>query len=154
MCHQYSYCGKDSAVVYTILEIIQNCQNMQPNVKWQMVQQHFLNDFICKCKYCGINLISSHLYAWYHMLTSLKAYEEMKSNAINSQRPCGMIWLQWGCSSLLTHWGWVMHICVSKLTISGWDNGFSPGWHQAIIWTNAGILLIEPSVTNFSEILI
>ena len=30
----------------------------------------------------------------------------------------------------------------------------SPGWHQAIIWTNAGILLIRPLGTNFSEILI
>ena len=30
------------------------------------------------------------------------------------------------------------HICVSKLTIIGSDNGLSPGRHQAIIWTNAG----------------
>ena len=29
-----------------------------------------------------------------------------------------------------------------------------PGPHQAIIWTNAGILLIGPQRTNFSEILI
>ena len=46
------------------------------------------------------------------------------------------------------------HICVSKLTIIGSDNGLSPGWHQAIIWTNAGILLIRPLGTNISEILI
>ena len=46
------------------------------------------------------------------------------------------------------------HICVSKLTIIGSDNGLSPGRHQAIIWTNAGILLIEPLGTNFNEILI
>ena len=30
----------------------------------------------------------------------------------------------------------------------------SPGRRQAIIWTYAGILLIEPLETNFSEILI
>ena len=47
-----------------------------------------------------------------------------------------------------------MHICVSKLTIIGSDNGLSPGWHQAIIWTNAGILLIRPLGTNFNEMLI
>ena len=41
-----------------------------------------------------------------------------------------------------THWGRVTHICVSKLTIIGSDNGLSPGRRQAIIWTNAGILLI------------
>ena len=52
----------------------------------------------------------------------------------------------------LTHWGWVTHICVSKLTIIGSDNGLSPGRRQAIIWNNAGLLLIEPLGTNFSEI--
>ena len=54
----------------------------------------------------------------------------------------------------LIHWGWVTHVCVSKLTIIGSDNGLSPGRRQAIIWTNAGILLTGPLGTNFSEILI
>ena len=53
----------------------------------------------------------------------------------------------------LTHWGRVTHICVSNPTITGSDNGLSPGRPQAIIWTNAGILLIRPLGTNFSEIL-
>ena len=44
-----------------------------------------------------------------------------------------------------------MHICVSKLTIIGSDNGVSPGRRQAIIWTNAGILLIGPLGANFNE---
>ena len=52
----------------------------------------------------------------------------------------------------LTHWGRVTHICVSKLTIIGSDNGLSPGRRQAIIWNNTGLLLIEPFGTNFSEI--
>ena len=54
----------------------------------------------------------------------------------------------------LTHWGRVTHICVSKLTIIGSDYGLLPGRPQAIIWTNAGILLIGPLGTNFSEIYI
>ena len=54
----------------------------------------------------------------------------------------------------LTHWGRVTHIFVSDLTIIGSDNGLSPGWRQAIIRTNAGILLIRPLGTNYSEILI
>ena len=45
------------------------------------------------------------------------------------------------------------HICVSKLTSINSDNGLLPGRRQAIIWTNAGILLIGPLGTNFSEIL-
>ena len=54
----------------------------------------------------------------------------------------------------LTHWGWVMHICVFNLAIIGSDNGLSPGRCQAIAWTNVGILLIGPLGTNFSEMLI
>ena len=64
----------------------------------------------------------------------------------------------WKCSDItdeqLTHWGRVAHICVSKLIIIGSDNGLPPGRRQAIIWTNAGILLIGHLGTNFSEILI
>ena len=54
----------------------------------------------------------------------------------------------------LTHWGRVTYKCVVELAIIGSDNGLSPGRRQAIIWTNAGILLIGPLGTNFSEILI
>ena len=54
----------------------------------------------------------------------------------------------------LTHGDRVTHAYVSKIIIIGSDNGLSPRRCQAIIWTNAGILLIEPLGTNFSEILI
>ena len=55
---------------------------------------------------------------------------------------------------LLTHWGRVTHICVGNLTNIDSDNGLSPSRRQAIIWTNAGLLLIGPLGTNFNEILI
>ena len=66
--------------------------------------------------------------------------------------------------ALLTHWGRVTHIGVSKITIIGLDNGLapvtigsdnslSPGRRQAIILTNAAILLIRTLGANFSEIL-
>ena len=54
----------------------------------------------------------------------------------------------------LIHWGRVMHICIGKLTTIGSDNGLLPGRRQAIICTNARILLIGTLGTNFSEILI
>ena len=61
-----------------------------------------------------------------------------------------------GCNALmlfiLTHWGWVTHICISNLTAIGSDNCLSPEWHQAIVWTNAGILLIGILGTNVTEI--
>ena len=55
---------------------------------------------------------------------------------------------------MLTHWGRVTHICVSKITTIGSNNGLSPGRCQASIWTNAGILYIRPIGTNFNEMLI
>ena len=60
--------------------------------------------------------------------------------------------LQW--LQRLPHLGWVRDICVSKLTNIGSDNGLSPGRRQAIIWTNAGILLVVSPGTNFNEILL
>ena len=54
--------------------------------------------------------------------------------------------------TVLTHLGRVTHICVSKLTIIGSDNGVLVERHQAIIWTNAWILLIGLLGIKFSEI--
>ena len=69
-----------------------------------------------------------------------------------SHGQCSCLVCEWDW--YLTHWGRMMHICVSNLTIIGSDNGLSPGWPQAINWTNAWILLIGPLGTKFSEILI
>ena len=51
----------------------------------------------------------------------------------------------------LTHRGRMTHICICNLTIIGSDNGLPPGWCQAIIWSNTGILLIGPLETNSSK---
>ena len=59
------------------------------------------------------------------------------------------LWFQTG---ILTHRGQVTHICTSKITSIGLDNGLSPGRSEAIIWTSAEILLIGTLGTNFSEI--
>ena len=44
------------------------------------------------------------------------------------------------------------HICVTKLTINGPENGMSPERRQAIIQTNVGKLSIGTLGTNFSDI--
>ena len=77
-------------------------------------------------------------------------YEICLSTRINH---IDLIFLLFVCT-VLTHWGRVAHLCVGNLTVIGSDNGLSPGRRQAIIWTNAGLLLIGPLGTNFSEILI
>ena len=62
----------------------------------------------------------------------------------------------------LSHWGRMTHICVNKVTIISSDNnkvtiissdnGLSPERRQAIVWTNAEILLIGTLGIIFSEI--
>ena len=64
------------------------------------------------------------------------------------------IMCDWWYSFILTHRSRVAHICVGKVTIIGSDNGLSYGQRQAIIWINAGRLLIESFGINFSEIVI
>ena len=66
----------------------------------------------------------------------------------NLQTNCRLKLFHWR----LNHWVLVAHLCVGNLTIIGPDNGLSLDQHQAIISTNAGILLIGPLGTNFSEI--
>ena len=57
-------------------------------------------------------------------------------------------------AAFLTHWGRVTHNCISNATIIRSDNVLLLGRCQAIIWTNAEILLIGPMEANFIEILI
>ena len=81
------------------------------------------------------------------------------AEAVAKDEGCGrdirfMVGLIQSFITWLTHRGRVTHICVSDLTIIGSDNGLSPGRRQAIIGTNAELLLNGPLGTNFSEILI
>ena len=69
--------------------------------------------------------------------------------------PCHFIWTWWliqcyNLNSLRPSDAW----CVGKLIIIASDKGLLPGRRQAIIWTNAVILLIGPLGTKFNEILI
>ena len=57
------------------------------------------------------------------------------------------------CVSTLIDWGRATRICVGNLTITSSDNCLSPGRRHAIIWTDAGILLIGLSKTDFNEII-
>ena len=83
----------------------------------------------------------------------LKQINICLNNGVVSEEHSKQCWLKL-LTEDLTHCGRVTHIRASKLTIISSDNGLSPGRRQAIIWTNAGILLIGPLGTNFSEILV
>ena len=109
-------------------------------------------------------LVFAFFYEWLKILYlhgSLEPMKNMLCHKLTKQDPWQLLIMTCQTKNsiglspcVLTHWGRVMHICVSKLTIIGSDNGLSPGRHQAIIRTNAGILLIGSLGTNFSEILI
>ena len=115
------------------------------------------------CLYC----LSYQRQTSWALLVKLRACECHKAPVMTSQHWFWQRAISWAnvdqllCHHMeslghdeLTHWGRVTHICVSNLTIIGSDNGLSPDRRQAIIWTKAGILLIGPLGTNFSEILI
>ena len=57
---------------------------------------------------------------------------------------------EWIFIMIMNSWQW----SYKSQIINGSDNGLSPGRRQAIIWTNAEILLIGSLGTNVSEMLI
>ena len=69
-----------------------------------------------------------------HGIDQLLEYSSLSPRSVNSLRPSDAY-------------------SASELTIIGSDNGLSPGRRQVIIWTNAGLLLIQTLGTHFSEIL-
>ena len=110
-----------------------------------MAPSHSLNQFFLT------NVFDINGILWHHR----KAISQVLMNVIHNM--CTYIRLLKLLPHLpgpneFTHWGCVMHICLGNLTIVGWDNGLSPGRRQAIIWTNAIILLIWSLGTNFSDI--
>ena len=76
---------------------------------------------------------------------SAEYFPQQVNNVINTTHPtCTQGFIH------VTNGSRVTHICISKLTIIGSDRGLFPSWHQAIIWTNAWILLIWPCGTYFN----
>ena len=93
--------------------------------------------------FCHKLFVISHLE--HHEQPSI-TFESKQNDVLTSMKLCRKVYFD--------HWGRVTHICVGELTTIDIDNGLLPGRRQAIIWTNAGILLIGPLGINFSEILI
>ena len=80
-----------------------------------------------------------HAVAWDALVGQLYERLIQKINPFNSLRPTDTYKRQY---HLIYHF-W--------FPIIGSDNGLSPGRHQAMIWTNARILLTGPLETNFSD---
>ena len=78
----------------------------------------------------------------------LKRTEIALTQAIHTKDSLAL-WFGW---LTFTHLGRVMHLCISKQGHHWSDNGLLPTQHQAVIWTNEGLLLVGPLETIFSEI--
>ena len=107
-------------------------------------------------RYFGVNtaLVVYYVYSRQQMIYEPEPVRSIMCIWIRHKHTPDLYWKLFRAHSWLTHWGRVTHLCVNKQTSIASDNGLSPGRRQAIIWNNAGILLIGPLGTNFSEILI
>ena len=98
---------------------------------WEMFPFHTKYTLL-RCKFMGIDdaefTISHKIYFPY------ERFYEFGNNVacpIVRSDPVTQVWgiTTKGYPRFLTHWGRVTHICVSKLTSIGSDNGLSPGSH-------------------------
>ena len=71
-------------------------------------------------------------------------------NISRNTKPTGMLFPE---TYELIEAEWCIYASVNYIIISS-DNGLLPGRHQAITWTNVGMLLIGLLATNFSEMII
>ena len=111
---------------------------------------------LCKCtiiKYCNASLCKKvrHYFRRYFVSFTFNSKLSFLFYYVNLPKGDVLVNL---CDSTLIDWGRLTHICVGHLTIIGSDKCLSPGRRHAIIWTDAGILLIGPSETDFNEIII
>ena len=131
---------------------------MYASVNWAFISSdNGLSPSQCQaitCTTAGMLLIWPSGTNFSEILIRIHTFSFKKIHLRMSYASCWSFCLSPISLNVLTHWGRVTHICVCKLTTIGSDNGLSPGRGQAIIWTPAGIFLIGPLRTNFSEILI
>ena len=122
---------------------------------WSCIQNHWSEGF--EGLYNGTNMWSIHI--WWLGATRLLCHQCVSNGdtivfnilALNHRYIIEPDIDQWQThiylqlQKRLKSLGRVMHVCVSKLTITGSDNGLLPG---TVIWTIAGILLIWPVGIN------
>ena len=151
--HDHSTCNI-YIYIYDILSVVcynQSCHNA--NRKYQTNIQNIYIDIRRSANYIQFQdcYLSTMQYAYVKNTANIQPYSLDYNMHVYishlrtwySAAPCTR-------TENITHWGRVTHICVIICS----HNGLSRGRHQAIIWTNAGILLIGPLGINFSEILI
>ena len=98
------------------------------------------------CQYASMNYDRDHLYG--------KILFTLRNIPINTDKQNTADWKQVGICYIEAERNLGHHIYIYIYIYIGSDNSLSLGRRRAIIWTNAGILLIRPLGTNFNEIVI
>ena len=101
-----------------------------------------------------IHLFKATVWVSFSLKKTLSLYHYWAHYSKNQAIILNVVYHELHVNTLITHWGQVIYVFVSNLATIGTDNCLLPGRHQAIIWISAGILLIGPLRTNFSETLI
>ena len=130
------------------LKFFQRFKNAIYNIWIYLIALEFV-----RCLRCTENLwtlFTYILYIYIYILYITHTSDTRLSLSFLSSNWVLSVWPKFGTVNSLRR---VTHICDSKLTMIGSDNGLSPDRRQVIIWTITGILLIRTSRTNFSEIL-
>ena len=101
----------------------------------------------------------NHSYIWYHVQLSACSQTIIPCLAFllfmspyidGGVAPQACLWfVLWPVYLIEAEW---CNYASGKLTIIGSENDLSPGRCQAIIWANAGTLVIRPRGKNFNEI--
>ena len=92
---------------------------MNPCMRFYNILTNISHTFINVCIQLGVSTWWPLLapLSWCHIFSICNSFEDQTLVGLFQRWPNWSAW--WG----LTLWGWVMHICVSTLTIIGSDNG-------------------------------
>ena len=116
--------------------------------KWIMDIHNWITDIYCIINYEYLSFNSVYVPSQWKMALKCNAISHWLGTITEESliRQNYIVIISWRPSDAYV-------ICVGNLSIIGSDNGLLPGRRQAIIWTNAGILLIGPWGTNSNDIL-
>ena len=112
--------------LFKMVEVIPHCKHIRGNLKHlelSACKQGLIYTAIPWLLMAWGLMEPRHQQSWYWLVLE---YSSLRTRRVNSL----------GLSDSYTN--------ISNLTIIGSDNALSPGQCQATIWTNAGILLIDP----------
>ena len=126
--------------LFSVSEGISHHFQFQFRLHFRWNKRHFVSYYTSNC----VKISSTSICGWVVVLQLYIIYVLLFCISKETFVDCQL------CTSL-PEAEWCINASVN-FAIIVLDNGLLPEWHLAIIWTNAGILLIGPLWTSFSDI--